>query len=159
PAFLLYLTNGAYVFGSAKPVPVDFTRLRHRWRDMALVAAAGPGANILIAVCSGLLLRILMSSGLFTPEQRVDELLKACLWSNVFLAVFNLLPVPPLDGSRIVTWLLPRRWRDPYQAIGIYGILITLIAMRYVPLFSDTVYGVSMGLGHLISWGTGIRGA
>lgn len=159
PAFLLFLTSGAYVFGSAKPVPVNFTRLRHRWRDMALVAAAGPAANVAIAISSALLLKIFLATGLFTPDQRVDELLLACLWSNVFLAIFNLLPVPPLDGSRIVTWLLPRGWREPYNAVGIYGILITLIAMRYVPYFADTVYGVSIGLGRLIAWGTGLAGA
>lgn len=159
PAFLLFATQGAYVFGSAKPVPVNFTRLRHRWRDMALVAAAGPAANVAIAICSGLLLKIFWSTGLFAPEQRVDELLLACLWSNVFLAVFNLLPVPPLDGSRILTWLLPSRLREPYNAIGIFGVVLLLIALNYIPPFQNAVLSVSVGLGSLIQWGTGLASA
>jgi Zn-dependent protease len=158
PAMLLYLTNGAFVFGSARPVPVNMPRLRNGWRDMALVAAAGPVANIIVGIASALLLKIFISTGMFTLDQRIDELLLACLWANVFLAVFNLLPIPPLDGSRILTWLLPRNWRERYQSIGFLGIVITLLLLEFVPGFQYGLVFVGVGLARLIEWGTGLAG-
>lgn len=127
PAMLLLISNGTMWFGGAKPVPVDFTRLRRPYRDMALVALAGPLSNLLIALFLGLLFKLAFASGYYTLDQRLDELLRAAIFFNVLLFVFNLLPIPPLDGSRVMTWLLPRSMRAGYLAVEPYGILIVMV--------------------------------
>lgn len=138
PAILL-ATHAGFLFGGAKPVPVVFGRLRHRWRDMALVALAGPASNVVLALLTFLLLKVFLATGLYTLDQRIDELLLACMGFNAGLAVFNMLPVPPLDGSRVMTWLLPASWRVGYQAIGAYGILIVLLLTQFVPAFNHAL--------------------
>lgn len=127
PGMLLLLSNGTMWFGGAKPVPVDFARLRRPYRDMALVALAGPLSNLLLALLAGLLMKIAFESGYYTRTQRLDELLNAAIYFNVLLFVFNLLPIPPLDGSRVMTWLLPRSMRRGYLALEPYGILIVML--------------------------------
>jgi Zn-dependent protease len=158
PALLLTMSGGSFVLAQAKPVPVNFTRLRHRWRDMALVAAAGPAANLVVAACSFLLLKILFASGLYTADQRVDELLTACMYANVFLAVFNLLPVPPLDGSRIVTWLLPRPLREPYNSVGAFGIVIVLLLTYLVPGVQLAILWSAVSTASAIAWVVSLGG-
>jgi Zn-dependent protease len=130
---LLYLFAG-FTFGYAKPVPVNFRQLRHpRW-DMIWVAAAGPGMNLFLAFISAVLLR-------FVPGGAAGAFLRAMLLIslqlNLILAVFNLIPLPPLDGSKVVAPLLPLPIAARYLALGRYGMLFLLIILVVLPALSQ----------------------
>jgi Zn-dependent protease len=132
PAALLLLRAG-FVFGWAKPVPVTWENLRHPKRDMAIVAAAGPAANLLMAILWALIVRIAVA--LPHTVLWVSEPLKFMglggIIANVLLMVFNLLPLPPLDGGRVAVGLLPGPWAwrlsrvEPYGFIILLGLMIT----------------------------------
>jgi Zn-dependent protease len=120
------------VFGYAKPVPVDFSRLGNPRRDMILVAAAGPLANIILLVLSAVLLHV----AAWTPDWFGDWFtanLQRSVLLNAILAVFNMLPIPPLDGGRIVTGLLPYRLAVRYAALERFGILIVIGLLFLLP--------------------------
>lgn len=114
-------------FGWAKPVPVNPMNLRHPLRDMIWVAAAGPAANLIVAAVSLLLYR--WSAGLATPflADPIRELLRWSFIINLNLAAFNLIPIPPLDGSQILKGLLPRRQLLAFERIEPYGFLILVL--------------------------------
>jgi len=118
------LGGGGLLFGWAKPVPVVTSNLRSPRRDMGLVAAAGPGANILMALLWGVLLKLMLSTG-FDIEFFLRMAL-AGIFVNLALAALNLLPVPPLDGGSIVTSLLPPRLALAYSRLEPYGLFILL---------------------------------
>lgn len=131
PAILYF--GGGFIFGYAKPVPVNFSRLNHPKRDMIWVAAAGPGMNILLAIVSGLLVHV----ALITPEfVRAWALLNLdnSIQINVMLAVFNMLPLPPLDGGRVAVGLLPLSMARPFARIERYGILILFALIFFLPV-------------------------
>ncbi len=123
PLMLLIATNGQFVFGAAKPVPINYLALRNPKRDMVLIGLSGPLANLLFAVASSILLRFLPShSGL-------SLVLYNLIFINVVLGIFNLVPIPPLDGSRIVAGILPRNLSERYASLEPYGFFIIIILL------------------------------
>ena len=108
PGFL-YAVHAPFLFGWAKPVPVNWSNLRHWRRDMALVAAAGPAANFVLAGVSVAVLYGSFAVGWWPPAWLKDTL-AASIYLNLLLAVFNLIPIPPLDGSKVLAGFLPEKW-------------------------------------------------
>ena len=132
---ILFLTNMP-IFGGAKPVPVNFHNLRHPHRDMALVALAGPLTNFLLAVGFLFLFRLLVFElHVWDSEMIGAQVLITAVQFNLLLAVFNLIPIPPLDGSRVMTWLLPTALRDGYRRLEGVGLLLVVLLIFYVPGF------------------------
>lgn len=119
PTFLYFATGGRFMIGMAKPVPVDFSKLKHPKQDMIWVALAGPAANILMAAALAFFYKITNNA-----------LWLYGVYLNLGLGVFNLLPIPPLDGSRIVAGILPLHWAVSYLRVEPFGfILIVLFYM------------------------------
>lgn len=144
---LLYLGSG-FLFGYAKPVPVNFARLNHPRRDMVWVALAGPGMNVLLAILSSLLFYGIdwvpaSASRWFTAN------LVHSLQLNAILCVFNLLPFPPLDGGRVAVGILPRFLARPLARVEPYGMLILLL------LFVVSYAGAGSGF-NLLGWLIGV---
>lgn len=133
---LLILLKSPFVFGWAKPVPVAFHRLREPKRDMVLVAAAGPAVNILQAVIAAWAMHLTALPPAWLGEWLHQNLNNAVI-ANVFLAAFNLLPLPPLDGGRILTGLLPGPLAWRFARIERLGLLILLAVAVLVPLVAE----------------------
>lgn len=123
----LLMATGGFIFGWAKPVPVDFNRLRHPKRDMALVAFAGPAANLLMAVIWALIARLAQGLNAEFVTVPLTYMGLAGIGINVVLALLNLLPIPPLDGGRIAVGLLPDKWAFQVARLEPYGFLILLL--------------------------------
>jgi len=126
---LLLLTGTGFIFGWAKPVPVDTRNFKNPRKDMAWVALAGPVSNLLMAFGWALLARL---GGLIGFEAISMPLIKsgeAGISINLALALINLLPIPPLDGSRVLTGILPNTWAWKYNRLERYGFLILLVLL------------------------------
>lgn len=136
PAILYYVsmkaTGAPFLFGYAKPVPVNFRRLRNPRRDMVLVAAAGPGINLVLAIVSAVLLHLVPVTGSMTAGI-VAEMLVVSIAINVILALFNMLPLPPLDGGRVAVGLLPYPFSLYLARLERYGMFILLAAIFLLP--------------------------
>lgn len=126
PALLYLISAGGFVFGWAKPVPVNINNLRSPKRDMLWVAAAGPAANLVMAIGWTLLLRLTVNMPEHLYTQAFEEMARVGMAWNVGLMVLNLLPIPPLDGGRIAISLLPLRAAHAFAELERYGLFIVL---------------------------------
>jgi Zn-dependent protease len=140
PGTLLIL-HAPIMFGYAKPVPVNFSRLNHPRRDSIYVAAAGPGMNILLAFLSALLCHFL---AFLPPEMGLigERLLSFSILINVTLAVFNMLPLPPLDGGRVAVGLLPLPLARALAQVEPYGMFIILGLLLASPILGVSIVGL-----------------
>ncbi|SDG96219.1 site-2 protease family protein [Roseospirillum parvum] len=133
---LLVLAKAPFIFGWAKPVPIDPRRLRQPRRDMVLVAAAGPGSNLLMALIAGLLAHLLFLAPPEAAKWLGDNLFNAMV-INLVLAVFNMIPLPPLDGGRVAVGLLPLGLARPLARLERYGIFILIGALLLLPMIGE----------------------
>ena len=124
PLVLYIATQGQFLFGYAKPVPVDFSRLRHPKRDMIWVALAGPMSNLIQAVVWSMVIYFLTGFG--AEERFFYEMAQAGLLTNLVMFAFNLFPIPPMDGGRIVVGLLPWRMAVGFARIERFGFFIVM---------------------------------
>jgi Zn-dependent protease len=149
PGMLLLLRAG-FLFGYAKPVPVNFQKLRSPRRDMVLVAAAGPTMNIVLAVLAALAFHLVGYLPLTAARWLADNLRNALIL-NVVLAVFNLFPLPPLDGGRIFVGILPKAIGARVARLEPYGMAILIGLLVILPM-PGAQLGVDLGfLSHLIA--------
>ena len=137
---VLILSGSPVVFGAAKPVPVDPFNLKDGRKDIALVSLAGPATNFLLAVLAALLLKLL--GNLLLPMQSgvlVLWFLLTVVKINLLLGIFNLIPIPPLDGSKIFALILPEREANTYLSLGSIGIFIIFFLLMF------PIGGISLG--------------
>ena len=147
---LLYLSSSGFIFGWAKPVPVNFGALRSPKQDMLWVAIAGPGVNLLMAI--GWLIVVAIANAANIPFLVLMG--GAGIFVNLLLAIFNLLPVPPLDGGRVVSSLLPRKLAYQYDQLEPYGLFI-LIGLLYFGVFKIVVWPI---VSSLLIWLSNLSG-
>ena len=175
PIVLLVTSSGRFVFGYAKPVPVNFMNLKRPKEDMVLVAFAGPGTNLILAAGCGFLFRLVVMMNpqiLYLLQVRGDlppgsgignsilipvllMLMEGVKW-NVLLAIFNMIPIPPLDGGRVMVGLLPDRQSAMWSSLEPFGIFIVIFLVFLDPLgfWSQIIFPMIMGLS---TWILGIN--
>ncbi len=142
---LLIISHSPVLFGWAKPVPVDFLNLNNPKKDMVWVGLAGPAANIILAILLALLLRIPILAGGYLAV----SVIRASVMANLVLAVFNLLPIPPLDGSRVLMGLLPYHLGVEYSRIEPYGFII-IFALLWMGAINSIIWPVVIFLANLL---------
>jgi Zn-dependent protease len=148
PLVLYFATAGNFLFGYAKPVPVDASRLRHPKRDMVWVALAGPVANLLQAILW--MVAIYLLSGFDVEERFFIDMAKAGVLTNLVMFAFNLFPIPPMDGGRIVVGLLPWRLADGFAQVERFGFFIVMglvllgvvNALWMTPIMNASVFSI-----------------
>ena len=129
PLLILVTSKGGMLFGWAKPVPVNFGQLRNPKRDMLWVAAAGPGANLFMAICWALVLKLVLIGGETYFSAPLKGMAEIGIAINVVLMILNLFPLPPLDGGRIAISLLPGRLAWRFAMVEPYGFIILLMLL------------------------------
>jgi Zn-dependent protease len=130
PLVLLIMSGGAFFFGYAKPVPFNPRNFKDERTGMLLTGIAGPVTNILLAILTGLVIRVFPATGPTWLDAVFGVIVYFC-YANLVLAFFNLVPVPPLDGSRVLQWILPDGLRDAYHGFERYGFM-ALIALTWL---------------------------
>lgn len=130
---ILLVSGSGFMFGYAKPVPVNFNQLNNPRRDSVLVALAGPGANIFLLIMAALLLNVLALIPDFMAAWFKQNMINMII-INAILAVFNMLPIPPLDGGRVAVGILPYPLARPLSRLEPYGMLIILMALFIIPI-------------------------
>jgi len=151
PLFLL-IAHFPFLFGAAKPVPIQFHRLKYREFGGAIVGMIGPVTNLAIAAIAGLLFKI------FDPQfgTTVYEIFRLTIMLNIGLFLFNSIPWPPLDGSRLLYAFAPRPLQEVMEAIeraGIAGLALLMLLIYQLPAFSDAFINIFKGLVHLVAPG------
>lgn len=136
PLFLI-LMNAPVLLGWAKPVPISFASLKNPRRDMMMVGLAGPLANFLSAILAGILIKYV-----FLNQEIISAVLQSFMVISVVLGVFNLIPIPPLDGSRVLLGALPKELAIRYAALERYGFLI-VFALVYIGLLDRIVWPIT----------------
>ncbi len=150
PALMLLVGFGA--IGYAKPVPVNPGRLRHPRNESLLVSLVGPAVNIVLAVGAALAYRVVVGSTAIPldshgfPEQTLPKVLLILGFANVILAVFNLIPIPPLDGSAVVERVLPRRWWPGYLRIRQFSLPLVLLLVLLAPQVLTKIFDPALNL-------------
>jgi Zn-dependent protease len=158
PLVLYVATQGQFLFGYAKPVPVDFARLHHPKRDMIWVALAGPVSNLLQAIFWSVLIYLL--SGLGNEERFFYEMAQAGLLTNLVMFAFNLFPIPPMDGGRIMVGVLPWRMALRFARVERFGFFIVMglvllgvvNALWMLPIMTASLYSIQWLLQPLASY-------
>jgi len=151
PLLLYFVTSGAFLFGYAKPVPVRFDRLRNPKRDMVWVALAGPAANLAQALAWGILVYLLPALGVTEPF--FNRMCQGGVLVNVVMFAFNMFPLPPLDGGRILVGLLPYKQAvlvsrvEPYGIYIVIGLVVAGIASTF---WMQPVMALTFGLLNLL---------
>ena len=135
---LLILIKSPFIFGWAKPVPVMFHRLKNPLRDMVIVAIAGPLTNIALAIISASILSMMQNLSLLDNLWLVRTLINF-IFINIILAVFNMIPIPPLDGGRVAVGLLPKYFSYQLAKLERYGLFIIIGALFILPLLGKQI--------------------
>ena len=148
---LLLLIRAPFLFGFAKPVPIDFTKLNRPRRDMIWVALAGPATNFVLALASAFLIHLAFLLPSFAESWALQNLVNSII-INLVLGVFNLIPLPPLDGGRVAIGMLPPPWSGRLARMERHGLLILIGMIFILPLLLAEI-GVEF---NLFSWLVGI---
>jgi len=148
---ILIVTHSPVLFGWAKPVPVDFFNLNNPKRGMVWVGSAGPAANMLFAIALALLFKI----PLLTTSHFAVSIITTAIVANLVLAVFNLMPIPPLDGSRIMMGLLPYNLGVEYAKIEPYGFII-IFGLLWIGALNTVIWPMVIFLANLLGVNLGL---
>lgn len=143
PLLLFIGSGGRFIFGGAKPVPVDPFNLRDGIKDLALVSLVGPLTNLLLAIVASLLIHLIFPGWGFASVINsgiIGFILAETVYLNLLLAIFNLVPIPPLDGSKIFSLLLPPKQAAAYMSLGNIGMLF-LIFLLFFPIGGFSLMG------------------